>query len=97
LRRPAHTDSGYDSEPLKHLVDVFERLDRKLTDLLARLSDKVKSNYTVEEFGELAGRAPYTIRTWIKQGRIQARRVQGTGPRGRLLIPREEVERVIGG
>jgi hypothetical protein len=36
------------------------------------------------------------VRTWIKDSKVAAIRVAGTGPKGRLLIPREELEKVVG-
>ena len=54
-----------------------------------------KPVYSVAELARLVGRDPYTVRAWIKAGRVRATRLPGTGARGRLQIAREEVERVL--
>lgn len=64
-------------------------------DIRMQLSGLRKSHHTVEEVAEATGRAPYTVRTWIKEERIRAIRVPGTGPKGRLLIPHEELEKLV--
>jgi excisionase family DNA binding protein len=82
------------------LSDVLTQLQEvrdAVRSLNERLSTKTKPFLTVEEVAELTGRAPYTIRTWIKDGRIRATRVNGTGPRGRLLVARGELERIVEG
>ena len=70
-------------------AEMLDRLLSQMTTILA-VVDKIfqllagvrKSHYTVEEVGELTGRAPYTVRTWIKQGVIKATRVNVRAPRG---------------
>jgi len=77
------------------LVDVLGELFRAVDDIRTQLAGKRKSHYTTEEFAVATGRAPYTIRTWIKDGRVKALRVPGTGPKGRLLIPHEELAKLV--
>lgn len=59
------------------------------------LNGRSKSLYSVEEVARLSGRSAYTVRTWIRDGLITATRVEGTGPRGRLLIPHAELAKLL--
>jgi excisionase family DNA binding protein len=70
---------------------VMEKLD-SLRELLAQ---RRKENIVVEEVAELTGRSEYTIRRWITEGKLKAVRIAEGGPRGRLLIPRSELDRLV--
>jgi excisionase family DNA binding protein len=73
------------------LPAVLEKLDR-LDELL---TGRRKENFVVEEVAELTGRSEYTIRRWITEGKLKAVRIAEGGPRGRLLIPRAELDRLV--
>jgi excisionase family DNA binding protein len=73
---------------LRHLVATVD-------DLRAQVAGTRKQLYTVDEFARLTGRAPYTVRRWISDRKLRATRVEGTGPRGRLLIPDVELVRLL--
>lgn len=79
----------------EHLLAVLTGLLAGIEDIRALLSRKVKDYYTVEEVAEMAGRSAYTIRRWIKEERIKATRVEGTGPKGRLLVARPELAKLV--
>jgi excisionase family DNA binding protein len=88
-----------DLSPLiPQFVAVLPLIPQILTtvdDIRSHLHRLRKSHYTVEEIAEATARSCYTVRQWIKQKRIGAIRVPGTGPKGRLLIPREELEKLV--
>jgi hypothetical protein len=93
MRQPNQlsTDDG----TVADVLAVLRRLDTKVESLRSLLGQQRKENYTIGEFAQVVGRSPYTARRWVNEGKVAAIRVQGTGPRGRLLIPRRELDRVI--
>lgn len=78
-----------------HVPLVLNRILTELEEIRATLSGLRKSHYTVEEVAELVGRSAYTVRRWIAEKQLLARRIEGTGPKGRLLVPREELTRLM--
>lgn len=64
-------------------------------ELLTELRGRTKPLLTVAGVARLVGRSPYRIREWIREGRLSAVRVADTGPRGRLLVAREELQRLL--
>ena len=80
---------------LEKLIGKVESLEGILNELRQLFIGKRKDNYVVEEIATLTGRSEYTVRRWISEGRLKAIRVSEGGPRGRLLVPRAELERLI--
>ncbi|MFH5804462.1 helix-turn-helix domain-containing protein [Alienimonas sp. DA493] len=75
---------------------VVHAMDRKLDEVIEFTRGKVKKPLlTVDDVAAEVGRAPYTVRSWINNGRLNATRVSGTGPRGRLLVRREDLDELI--
>jgi excisionase family DNA binding protein len=70
-------------------------LEGGLDELRALLAPRRKDFYLVEEVAALAGRSEYTVRRWVAEGKLRATRLAEGGPRGRLLIPRAEMQRLI--
>jgi excisionase family DNA binding protein len=73
----------------------FPSLDARLKELRELLITRRKDHLVVEEIADLTGRSPYTVRRWISEGKLRAIRLRDGGPRGRLLIPRSELERIV--
>lgn len=82
---------------LAALHAVLALIGRKVDELVEHARGKAKPLLTVEEVAAEVGRAPYTVRTWINNGRLNATRVHGTGPRGRLLVKREDLDDLLTG
>ena len=77
------------------MLNILRSLQVEVRELRDQLRGSSKPLLTVEEVAELIGRSAYTVRRWITQGDIRAERVHGTGPRGRLLVPRTEIAKLI--
>jgi excisionase family DNA binding protein len=60
-----------------------------------RLAANRKDHYTVVEIAVMVGLSCYSVRRWISERRIKAIRIEGTGPKGRLLVPREALEVLV--
>ncbi len=85
------------SDDAESLIRQIPALLHTLQAVQQLLEGKQKIFFSVEEFAGLVCRAPFTVRTWVKLGRIEATRVAGTGPRGRLLIGRDPLHKVVEG
>ena len=85
----------HSEEPAAEIRHAIRRLEGEVRSLREQFSGRRKLHLTVKEVAELVGRSPFTVRTWIKDGRLNAIRVSGSGSRGRLLIRREELERLV--
>jgi excisionase family DNA binding protein len=77
------------------LAPILAQILKGLREILATLAGTRKEFYTIDEIAELTGRTPYTVRRWVAEKRIVATRVSGTGPRGRLLVARDQLDRLI--
>jgi excisionase family DNA binding protein len=77
------------------LGPVLAQILDALTEIRERLAGAHKPLLTIEEVAQLVGRAPFTVRRWVKEGRLKATRVSGTGPRGRLLVSQDQVRGLI--
>ena len=87
---------GVTAEEVVPLLAQIPMILVALQEIRTLLSERSRPLLTVEEVAELVSRSPYTIRAWVREGRLQATRIAGTGPRGRLLIAREELEKLVG-
>jgi excisionase family DNA binding protein len=74
---------------------MLKQILHELQEIRGQLAGSRKAYYTIEEIAELTGRSQYTVRRWVKENRIQATRVTGTGPRGRLLVARDQLDRLV--
>lgn len=94
-RGPALSTGSGDGSLVDQVLQHLRILDAKLDEVRSLLDRRHKDFYTVEEFAQLVGRSAYTTRRWIASRKIHATRVSGTGPRGRLLIARSELLRLV--
>lgn len=90
-----NTQVGGSSSSMQEVLHSLRTLDEKLDEVLDLVGQHQKKHLTVEEFACAVSRAPLTVRRWIKEGRINAIRVSGSGAHGRLLIDRAELNRLI--
>lgn len=80
---------------LASVMQLLVVLVRKVDAIQKCLANRTKEHLSVAEVAELTTRTEYTVRRWIAEDRIRAIRIAGTGPRGKLIIPREEITKLI--
>jgi len=80
---------------LQELTEESKQILSRLDRIESRLAGQLKDPLTVEEVATLAGRSAYSVRRWVRLGRLPATRVSGSGPKGRLLIRRRDLERIL--
>ncbi len=76
-------------------AERFPSLEAKVEALREILTSRRKDHFVVEEIAQLTGRSAYTIRRWIGEGKLKAIRLRDGGPRGRLLVSRSELEKLV--
>ena len=95
MRQRDASPAPTEDDRLVQICDLLADLRSAVDEVRAQLTKRQKPHLTVEELAELVGRSPYTIRRWISEQRIKAIRIDGSGPKGRLLIPREQLDALI--
>lgn len=80
---------------VRDLARAMPRLNEQLGILVDRFGACQKQFLRVDEVAELTGRSAFTVRRWIKEGKIEATRISHGGPRGRLLIPRHQLQCIV--
>jgi len=83
------------SVAMREVVTRLDSLGRQLSRVEELLGAQKKPLLTIDEVADLTGRSAYTVRRWVAEGRLHATRVSGTGPRGRLLVDRRELDRLV--
>ena len=83
------------TDTAEQILAGLNGLRAEVRQIQEQLNGHRKDFLTVAEFGELVGRASYTVRRWVKEDKLRAIRVTGSGPRGRLLIPRGELAKLV--
>ena len=86
---------------MEQLIAYFQanvnKLGSRLDEIYDRVIGRSKEHLTVAEVAEMTGRTAYTVRRWISVGWLKASRVSNTGERGRLLIHRDDLQKLISG
>lgn len=76
-------------------IAAFDRVLIELRTIRELIEQTRKPILTVAEVARLVGRSEYTVRRWVGAGRLPATRVAGTGPAGRLLVRRDDLDRLL--
>jgi excisionase family DNA binding protein len=83
------------AEGIDQLLRLMLVVLAAIKDIRSLLTERETPLLSVEEVANITHRSAYTVRRWVAEGRIAAIRVEGTGPRGRLLIARDELAKLV--
>ncbi|MBM4040365.1 MAG: helix-turn-helix domain-containing protein [Planctomycetes bacterium] len=66
-------------------------------DLSATLAPRWKRKpfYTVRELAQQVGRSPYTVRRWIREGKLNAVKLNDGRPKDQYLIEAQDIQELI--
>ncbi len=92
MAREKHAQS--DDLPLK-LLNTLDRMEQKLDALIAEGNRRPEPHLSVREVAKIVGRSAPTICRWIRQGRLEATRVDGSGRRSNWLIHRDNLNTIL--
>ena len=84
----------YCTEKLDKIYELLCELSHSLQAIREQFTAAKKDFYTVAELIPIVGRSAFTIRRWINEKLIDAIRIAGTGPKGRLLVPQVAIGKV---
>lgn len=80
---------------LRTLVRIEEKVDRLQKDLRALKDGSDDSEYvTVAEAARILRRSPFTIRRWLREGKLDGSKTID-GSKGQYLIRRKEVDSLL--
>jgi hypothetical protein len=79
---------------LTQILDMMKSFDERLERMEAhQRSNTPKEAYTTAEFAKRVKVTEYTVREWLKAGKVQGKKVHGKGRQGEWPIPHEELLR----
>jgi excisionase family DNA binding protein len=87
--------SAQHEESLDEVAVALNNIFRILSQIQASIAGQQKPWLTVNEVAQYTGRTAFTIRRWISNGLIEAKRLPGAGQRGRFLIASDELTRLL--
>jgi excisionase family DNA binding protein len=95
---PAAAQAASDSPLIQGdvpLNQVLQQLLAGVNEIRQQLAGNRKELMSVNDVAQEMSRSAFTIRRWISEGRINATRVAATGPKGKLLIARSELNKLV--
>lgn len=98
LRLHAEAMSDYPDDlhdVLTQILEGIQNLSVAIREVRQLLEGTRKDFYTAEEVAEITGRSAYTVRRWLKENRLTGRKVEGSGTKGKWLVARDDLNRLV--
>ena len=85
---------------MSEIINMLARLDERLSRIEAALSENKPSIqmewYAVSSVAEILWKAPFTVREWCRNSRVNAvKRPSGRGRSAEWMISHKELERIV--